>query len=166
MVVPELLVWFFCLFPTFSADKYKCCQCSWNIFFVPNFRDLLGHAKCVQVSFSSFLLPNASNMIHDPYFQMHAISAILLVGKVITLYLCNRMYSELISSSISSGGPFASKTSYVKLLRWDHVLMFCLSWFHAQKILAYQSLQWTGLLKGKLWSSLRHSWTRLKISRR
>lgn len=28
-----------------------------------------------------------------------------------------KMYSELISSSISSGGPFASKTSYVKLLR-------------------------------------------------
>ncbi|KAG6707181.1 hypothetical protein I3843_06G018300 [Carya illinoinensis] len=28
-----------------------------------------------------------------------------------------RMYSELISSSIAEGGPFASKTSYVKLLR-------------------------------------------------
>ncbi|GMN44193.1 hypothetical protein TIFTF001_013376 [Ficus carica] len=28
-----------------------------------------------------------------------------------------RMYSELISSSIADGGPFASKTSYVKLLR-------------------------------------------------
>uniref|UniRef100_A0A6N2M7Y3 Exportin-1 C-terminal domain-containing protein n=1 Tax=Salix viminalis TaxID=40686 RepID=A0A6N2M7Y3_SALVM len=28
-----------------------------------------------------------------------------------------RMYSELISSSISEGGPYASKTSYVKLLR-------------------------------------------------
>ncbi|KAF9624497.1 hypothetical protein IFM89_011540 [Coptis chinensis] len=28
-----------------------------------------------------------------------------------------RMYSELISSSIAGGGPFASKTSYVKLLR-------------------------------------------------
>ncbi|XP_054812006.1 protein EXPORTIN 1A isoform X2 [Prosopis cineraria] len=28
-----------------------------------------------------------------------------------------RMYSELISTSISEGGPFASKTSYVKLLR-------------------------------------------------
>ncbi|XP_039067576.1 protein EXPORTIN 1A-like [Hibiscus syriacus] len=28
-----------------------------------------------------------------------------------------RMYSELISSSITEGGPFASKTSYVKLLR-------------------------------------------------
>lgn len=30
---------------------------------------------------------------------------------------CYRMYSELISKSISEGGPFASKTSYVKLLR-------------------------------------------------
>jgi len=29
----------------------------------------------------------------------------------------NRMYSELISNSIAEGGPFASKTSYVKLLR-------------------------------------------------
>ncbi|VVA11463.1 PREDICTED: EXPORTIN [Prunus dulcis] len=28
-----------------------------------------------------------------------------------------RMYSELVSSSIAEGGPFASKTSYVKLLR-------------------------------------------------
>uniref|UniRef100_A0A6N2N007 Exportin-1 C-terminal domain-containing protein n=1 Tax=Salix viminalis TaxID=40686 RepID=A0A6N2N007_SALVM len=28
-----------------------------------------------------------------------------------------RMYSELISSSIAEGGPYASKTSYVKLLR-------------------------------------------------
>ena len=29
----------------------------------------------------------------------------------------NRMYSELISTNIAEGGPFASKTSYVKLLR-------------------------------------------------
>lgn len=28
-----------------------------------------------------------------------------------------RMYSELVSSTIAEGGPFASKTSYVKLLR-------------------------------------------------
>lgn len=29
-----------------------------------------------------------------------------------------RMYSELISSSIAEGGPFASRTSFVKLLRY------------------------------------------------
>jgi exportin-1 len=28
-----------------------------------------------------------------------------------------RMYSELISTSIAEGGPYASRTSYVKLLR-------------------------------------------------
>ena len=28
-----------------------------------------------------------------------------------------RMYSELISSSIGEGGPYASRTSFVKLLR-------------------------------------------------
>lgn len=36
-----------------------------------------------------------------------------------TLFIFNRMYSELISSSIAEGGPYASKTSYVKLLRSD-----------------------------------------------
>ncbi|KAK1309003.1 hypothetical protein QJS10_CPA09g01200 [Acorus calamus] len=39
--------------------------------------------------------------------------------KLIFLDMLNvyRMYSELISSSIAGGGPFASRTSYVKLLR-------------------------------------------------
>ncbi|RWW08698.1 hypothetical protein GW17_00027842, partial [Ensete ventricosum] len=34
------------------------------------------------------------------------------------MILLYRMYSELISSSIAEGGPFASKTSFVKLLRY------------------------------------------------
>ncbi|KAK8961316.1 hypothetical protein KSP40_PGU007993 [Platanthera guangdongensis] len=38
----------------------------------------------------------------------------LIFLDMLTVY---RMYSELISSSISEGGPFASKTSFVKLLR-------------------------------------------------
>lgn len=41
-----------------------------------------------------------------------------------TFQLFNRMYSELISSSIAEGGPFASKTSYVKLLRSDLLWRF------------------------------------------
>ncbi|KAK8942565.1 hypothetical protein KSP39_PZI009380 [Platanthera zijinensis] len=38
----------------------------------------------------------------------------LIFLDMLTVY---RMYSELISNSISEGGPFASKTSFVKLLR-------------------------------------------------
>ncbi|KAG1365339.1 putative Exportin-1 [Cocos nucifera] len=38
----------------------------------------------------------------------------LIFLDMLTVY---RMYSELISSTISEGGPFASRTSYVKLLR-------------------------------------------------
>ncbi|KAJ0983189.1 hypothetical protein J5N97_011444 [Dioscorea zingiberensis] len=46
-----------------------------------------------------------------PYF-FPQISLIFL--DMLTVY---RMYSELISSTIAEGGPFASKTSFVKLLR-------------------------------------------------
>lgn len=38
----------------------------------------------------------------------------------------NRMYSELISTSIAEGGPFASRTSFVKLLRCVELLGSCL----------------------------------------
>lgn len=33
------------------------------------------------------------------------------------LFLCCRMYSELISAAIATGGPHASKTTAVKLMR-------------------------------------------------
>jgi hypothetical protein len=34
-------------------------------------------------------------------------------------FLHIRMYSELVSSTIAEGGPFASRTSFVKLLRYE-----------------------------------------------
>lgn len=52
----------------------------------------------VAISLGTFFLPQISLIFLD----------------MLNVY---RMYSELISSSIAEGGPFASKTSYVKLLR-------------------------------------------------
>ncbi|GFZ15975.1 exportin 1A [Actinidia rufa] len=77
-----------------TRDKYKCCKFTWNIFLGTNFTNLFGHAKRVQV----FL-----HLIMLRFFG--------------TCNTRNRMYSELISTNIAEGGPFASKTSYVKLLR-------------------------------------------------
>jgi hypothetical protein len=37
-------------------------------------------------------------------------------------FLHIRMYSELVSSTIAEGGPFASRTSFVKLLRYELLL--------------------------------------------
>lgn len=44
-------------------------------------------------------------------------------------FCANRMYSELISANIAEGGPYASRTSFVKLLRWGH--MQDIFWFSA-----------------------------------
>jgi hypothetical protein len=38
------------------------------------------------------------------------------------------MYSELVSSTIAEGGPFASRTSFVKLLRYE-IFIFVLLFF-------------------------------------
>jgi exportin-1 len=46
------------------------------------------------------------------FVQLHGLDVMCLA----CLALC-RMYSELISTSIAEGGPYASRTSYVKLLR-------------------------------------------------
>lgn len=54
------------------------------------------------LTFLMGLLIIAFDLLHLPY---------------ICSYSFDRMYSELISSTIAEGGPFASKTSFVKLLR-------------------------------------------------
>lgn len=79
-----------------------------------------------------------------------------------------RMYSELISTTISEGGPFASKSSLVKLLRWDWLRMFesytshVSLWIPFHKIMAFDAVR----LRGRHLSWLIHSWTKLKINRR
>ncbi|XP_057970733.1 protein EXPORTIN 1A isoform X2 [Malania oleifera] len=60
----------------------------------------------------NILQTNTSVAISLGTFFLSQISLIFL--DMLNIY---RMYSELISSSIAEGGPFASKTSYVKLLR-------------------------------------------------
>jgi hypothetical protein len=39
------------------------------------------------------------------------------------------MYSELVSSTIAEGGPFASRTSFVKLLRYEIFIFVFFSFF-------------------------------------
>lgn len=48
------------------------------------------------------------SLLHRNYIWLHKFCA-------------NRMYSELISANIAEGGPYASRTSFVKLLRWGHM---------------------------------------------
>ncbi|KAG6750964.1 hypothetical protein POTOM_045479 [Populus tomentosa] len=60
-------------------------------------------------------LPNQTNTSVASSLGTYFLSQISLIFlDMLNVY---RMYSELISSSIAEGGPYASKTSYVKLLR-------------------------------------------------
>lgn len=53
----------------------------------------------------------------DGYIELHRETMFALLANAFDFERFGRMYSELISSSIAEGGPYASKTSFVKLLR-------------------------------------------------
>jgi len=83
--------------------------------FYPKF--LLSFWTCL--TYTGVLFTVFLNAILETALSLPEIFCLLLLANSFLLIsnFIGRMYSELISSSIAEGGPYASKTSYVKLLR-------------------------------------------------
>lgn len=108
-----------------SADEYKCRQLVGAGLSYSDLVDISRHAECLQVCSLGdgrlVLVVLGRCMLCRIPGQIFPFRVTMFPRDI--CFVFSRMYSELISSSIAEGGPYASRTSFVKLLRYGNIIV-------------------------------------------